>query len=41
MRSFLSLVAVVVAVGSVFAQEAPKPGKEHEMLKKHEGTWDW
>jgi hypothetical protein len=39
MRSFLSLVAVVLA-GSVFAQETPKPGKEHEMLKKHEGTWD-
>ena len=40
MRLFLSLVVVVVAVGSAFAQEAPKPGKEHEMLKKHEGTWD-
>lgn len=39
MRTFLSLVAVVLA-GSVFAQEMPKPGKEHEMLKKLEGTWD-
>ena len=35
----LSLVAVVLA-GSVFAQEMPKPGKEHEQLKKLEGTWD-
>jgi hypothetical protein len=39
MRSFLSLVAVVLA-GSAFAQEMPKPGKEHELLKKHEGTWE-
>lgn len=38
MRSFLSLVAVVLT-GSVFAQEM-KPGKEHETLKKLEGTWD-
>lgn len=39
MRTFFSLVAVVLA-GSVFAQEMPKPGKEHEMLKKLEGNWD-
>lgn len=39
MRLFLSLVAVVWA-GSVLAQEMPKPGKEHEFLKKVEGTWE-
>jgi hypothetical protein len=39
MRLFFSLVAVVLA-GSAFAQEMPKPGKEHELLKKMEGTWD-
>lgn len=39
MRSFLSLVAVVF-VGSAFAQEVPKPGKEHEGLKKYEGKWE-
>ncbi len=39
MRLFLSLMAVVLA-GSVFAQEPPKPGKEHDTLKKLEGTWD-
>lgn len=39
MRLFLSLVAVVLA-GSAFAQEMPRPGKEHEFLKKAEGTWE-
>ena len=39
MRSFLSLVAVVFA-GSAFAQDAPKPGKEHEILKSIAGDWD-
>ena len=23
-----------------FAQQPPKPGAEHKMLKKLEGTWD-
>jgi hypothetical protein len=33
------VVVAVLAVGSQ-AQEPPKPGPEHEMLKKREGTWD-
>jgi len=35
-------VAVVSLLGTpaVRAQEFPKPGPEHEMLKKLEGTWD-
>jgi hypothetical protein len=35
-------VAVVglVAAPAVRAQEPPKPGPEHELLKKHVGTWD-
>jgi hypothetical protein len=33
-------LAVVLAVPAARAQEAPKPGPEHELLKKHEGTWE-
>jgi hypothetical protein len=33
-------LAVVLAAPTTRAQEAPKPGPEHELLKKHEGTWD-
>jgi len=33
-------LAVVLAVPSVRAQEGPKPGPEHEVLKKMEGNWD-
>jgi Protein of unknown function (DUF1579) len=29
----------VVACGTAGAQEPPKPGPEHELLKKHVGTW--
>ena len=37
--------SAVVIAGLLFAvtakaQEPPKPGPEHAMLKKHEGTWD-
>ena len=40
-RSMLVVAAVAaLAVSSARAQEAPKPGPEHEMLKKWEGTWD-
>lgn len=39
MRTFALVAAVLVAVPA-FAQEMPKPGKEHEFLKKLEGTWD-
>ena len=39
---WLCAVAVVglVTVPAVRAQEPPKPGPEHELLKKHVGTWD-
>lgn len=33
-------VAMFLAIPNVHAQEPAKPGLEHEMLKKHEGTWD-
>ena len=39
MRMIAAVVAVVLAVPAV-AQEAPKPGPEHELLKKREGTWE-
>ena len=39
MRTMLSVVAVLLAVPA-FAQEVPKPGKEHDFLKKQEGTWE-
>lgn len=39
MRTTLAAVAVLIA-GVAFAQEPAKPGKEHEFLKKLEGTWD-
>jgi hypothetical protein len=33
-------VAGLVAVPAARAQEIPKPGPEHELLKKMEGTWE-
>jgi len=33
-------LAVVIAVPTARAQDFPKPGPEHEHLKKLEGTWD-
>jgi hypothetical protein len=33
-------VASVLLVPVVLAQEPPKPSKEHELLKRMEGTWD-
>ena len=33
-------LAVALAVPSVQAQEGPKTGPEHEVLKKMEGNWD-
>ena len=32
--------AVVLATPVARAQDFPKPGPEHELLKKHVGTWD-
>lgn len=44
MKTLRLLVAVALAavlgVPAARAQEFPKPGPEHEILKKHEGTWD-
>ena len=39
MLAMVGFVAVVMAT-PVVAQEPAKPGPEHEMLKKMEGTWD-
>lgn len=39
MRSIAAIMAAAVLAGSAVAQEIPKPGPEHEMLKKREGTW--
>jgi hypothetical protein len=36
----LSVIAALVAAPAGFGQEPPKPGPEHEVLKKMEGTWD-
>jgi hypothetical protein len=33
-------LAAVLSAPAAVAQEPPKPGPEHEMLKKWEGTWD-
>src|SRR4051812_35267159 len=35
-----AVVFAAVAVPSLRAQDFPKPGPEHEQLKKLEGTWD-
>jgi uncharacterized protein DUF1579 len=39
MRKFVAVAVVAVLTASAFGQEVPKPGPEHEMLKKREGTW--
>jgi hypothetical protein len=39
MRMIAAVVAVVLCVPA-FAQEPPKLGPEHELLKKREGTWE-
>ncbi len=40
MRMVIALAAVAAFVAVSSAQEAPKPGPEHEALKKLEGAWD-
>jgi hypothetical protein len=38
---YLCAIALAALIGpSAVAQEPPKPGPEHEILKKHVGTWD-
>ena len=39
-RWFGAVVAVAVLAPAAPAQEAPKPGPEHAVLKKLEGNWD-
>ena len=34
-----ALIVAIVLVVPAWAQEAPKPGPEHKMLKELEGTW--
>jgi hypothetical protein len=37
----MAVLALVLAVGTCAgAQEAPRPGPEHKLLKVREGTWD-
>ncbi len=43
MKTFHGLAAIAVLISAVpfaAAQDFPKPGPEHEMLKKWVGTWD-
>lgn len=41
LRSFVLVAAVAIVAGPIArAQEPVKPGPEHDMLKKWEGTWD-
>lgn len=39
-RWFCAVAVLAAAVSSTSAQDFPKPGPEHEMLKKWVGTWD-
>ncbi len=36
----LATALIVVGAAAAVAQEPAKPGPEHEILKKHVGTWD-
>jgi hypothetical protein len=40
MRKLAVLAVVLALAAGTQAQEAPKPGPEHKLLKKREGTWD-
>ena len=39
-RWFGVVALAVVAAPAAWSQEGPKPGPEHEFLKKHVGVWD-
>lgn len=39
MRSIVVAGLVVVLTSPAVAQDVPKPGREHALLKKREGTW--
>lgn len=38
--AFFAVLSVVFPAPAARAQEPPKPGPEHDFLKKHEGVWD-
>ena len=40
MRTIAAVALAAALAGPALAQEAAKPGPEHELLKKHVGTWD-
>ncbi len=40
LRALLTSVALLNLVPSAWAQEPPKPGKEHDHLERLVGTWD-
>jgi hypothetical protein len=40
LRALLTGVALLILLPSARAQEQPKPGKEHDHLKRLVGTWD-
>ena len=39
-RALLTGIALLILLQSARAQEPPKPGKEHDHLKRLVGTWD-
>jgi hypothetical protein len=39
-RALTAGIAVLLVAPASFSQEGPKPGKEHDHLKRLEGTWD-
>ena len=40
LRGLVAVCVLIFAAPFVAAQDFPKPGPEHEMLKKWVGTWD-
>lgn len=40
LRALLTCIALLILAPSAWAQEPPKPGKEHEHLKRLVGTWE-
>lgn len=40
LRALLTVTSLLILLSSARAQELPKPGKEHDILKRLVGTWD-
>ena len=40
LRATVSSIAFLILLSSALAQEAPKPGREHDSLKRFVGTWE-